>query len=327
LLVGPRWVPVAARKFEASLVPTAYITHPSSLLHDMGPYHPECPDRLRAIGDRLISAGLDVYLRHYEAPAATHEQLARVHGEGYLATIEAESPASGLHYIDPDTAMCPHSLTAALHAAGALILATDLVARGECRGAFCAIRPPGHHAERNRAMGFCLFNNVAVGAAHALAEHGIERVAVIDFDVHHGNGTEDIFAGDPRVLMVSTFQHPLYPYSGVDALGPNMVNIPLAAGSGGDAFRDAVRGHWLPALEAHRPQILYVSAGFDAHREDPLANLKLTESDYAWVTRELLAVAGKHADGRIVSALEGGYALSALGRSVAEHIREMLVAS
>jgi acetoin utilization deacetylase AcuC-like enzyme len=306
-------------------VPTAYITHPSSLLHDMGPYHPECPDRLRAIGDRLISAGLDAYLRHCDAPEATHEQLARVHGEGYIATIEAESPTSGLHYIDPDTAMNPHSLSAARHAAGAVVLATDLVARGECRGAFCAVRPPGHHAERNRAMGFCLFNNVAVGAAHALAVHGIERVAVVDFDVHHGNGTEDIFAGDSRVLMVSTFQHPLYPYSGTEPAGPNMVNIPLAAGSGSDAFRAAVSEHWLPALEAHRPEIIYVSAGFDAHREDPLAGLKLTEADYAWVTRELVAVAGRHAGGRIVSTLEGGYALSALGRSAAEHIRELLV--
>jgi acetoin utilization deacetylase AcuC-like enzyme len=307
-------------------VPTAYITHPSSLLHDMGPYHPECPDRLRAIGDRLISAGLDAYLRHCDAPAATHEQLARVHGEGYLATIEEESPVSGLHYIDPDTAMCPHSLTAALHAAGALVHATDLVAGGECRSAFCAVRPPGHHAERNRAMGFCLFNNVAVGAAHALAAHAIERVAVIDFDVHHGNGTEDIFADDPRVLMVSTFQHPLYPYSGVNPLGPNMVNVPLAPGSGSEEFREAVRERWLPALEAHAPEILYVSAGFDAHREDPLAGLKLTEADYAWVTRELVAVAGRHAKGRIVSTLEGGYSLSALGRSVAEHVRELLVA-
>jgi acetoin utilization deacetylase AcuC-like enzyme len=206
-----------------------------------------------------------------------------------------------------------------------VVLATDLVARGECRGAFCAVRPPGHHAERNRAMGFCLFNNVAVGAAHALAVHGIERVAVVDFDVHHGNGTEDIFAGDSRVLMVSTFQHPLYPYSGTEPAGPNMVNIPLAAGSGSDAFRAAVSEHWLPALEAHRPEIIYVSAGFDAHREDPLAGLKLTEADYAWVTRELVAVAGRHAGGRIVSTLEGGYALSALGRSAAEHIRELLV--
>jgi acetoin utilization deacetylase AcuC-like enzyme len=292
----------------------------------MGPYHPECPDRLLAIGDRLISAGLDAYLQHHEAPAATHEQLARVHGEGYIATIEAESPVSGLHYIDPDTAMCPDSLTAALHAAGAVVLATDLVLGGKCTTAFCAVRPPGHHAERNRAMGFCLFNNVAIGMAHALAVHGLERVAVIDFDVHHGNGTEEIFANDPRVLMVSTFQHPLYPYSGLEGLGPNMVNIPLAAGSGSDEFRAAVREHWLPALDAYRPQLLFVSAGFDAHRDDPLAGLRLVEADYAWVTRELLAVARAHAQGRIVSALEGGYALGALGRSAAEHVRELLVA-
>ena len=305
---------------------TAYITHPSSLLHDMGPYHPECPDRLTAIGDRLISAGLDPYLHHHTAPAATHKQLARAHGEEYIAAIEGASPASGLHFLDPDTALCPHSLDAARHAAGALVLATDLVVKGECMTAFCAVRPPGHHAERHRAMGFCLFNNVAVGALHALSAHGIERVAVIDFDVHHGNGTEDIFAHDPRVLMVSTFQHPLYPYSGTEDPAPNMVNVPLPAGSGSDAFRAAVTERWLPALEAHRPEIIYISAGFDAHREDPLAGLKLTEADYAWVTRELVAVANRHGRGRIVSTLEGGYALSALGRSVAEHIRELLAA-
>ena len=293
----------------------------------MGPYHPECPDRLLAIGDRLISAGLDGYLQRREAPAATHEQLARVHGEGYLASLEAESPTSGLHYIDPDTAMCPHSLTAALHAAGALVLATEMVVRGECTSAFCAVRPPGHHAEHNRAMGFCLLNNVAVGAAHALAAWGVERVAIVDFDVHHGNGTEEIFADDPRVLMVSTFQHPLYPYSGLQPMGPNMVNIPLPAGSGSDAFRAAVRDHWLPALDKHRPELIYVSAGFDAHREDPLAGLKLVEDDYAWVTRELVAVARRHAKGRIISTLEGGYALGALGRSAAEHVRELLVAT
>jgi acetoin utilization deacetylase AcuC-like enzyme len=305
---------------------TAYITHPSSLLHDMGSFHPECPDRVTAIGDRLISAGLDPYLHHYTAPMATHKQLARAHGEDYIASIEAASPASGLHYIDPDTALCPHSLDAARHAAGAVVLATDLVVKGECITAFCAVRPPGHHAERHRAMGFCLFNNVAVGALHALEAHGIERVAVVDFDVHHGNGTEDIFSGDGRVLMVSTFQHPLYPYSGTENVASNMVNVPLAAGSGSDAFRAAVTDRWLPALEAHRPQIIYVSAGFDAHREDPLAGLKLTEADYAWVTRELIGVARRHSNGRIVSALEGGYALSALGRSVAEHVRELLAA-
>ena len=307
-------------------MPTAYITHPSSLLHEMGPYHPECPDRIHAIGDRLISAGLDVHLRHYTAPGATHAQLARVHGAAYLAELEAASPASGLHYLDPDTALNPHTLEAAKHAAGALVLATDLIARGECRSAFCAVRPPGHHAERNRAMGFCLYNNVAVGAAHALAAHGIKRVAIIDFDVHHGNGTEDIFASDERVLMVSTFQHPLYPYSGTETTAGNMVNIPLSAGSGGEAFREAVRDHWLPALERHRPELLFISAGFDAHREDPLAGLKFTEADYSWVTRELIGVANRHGQGRVISTLEGGYSLSALGRSAAEHIRELVAA-
>lgn len=305
---------------------TAYITHPSFLLHDMGPYHPECPERLTSIGDRLIAAGLDPYLLHHTAPAATREQILRVHADAYVEEIESASPASGLHFIDPDTALNPHSLTAARHAAGAVVHATDLVVSGVCRTAFCAVRPPGHHAERRRAMGFCLFNNVAVGAAHALAAHPIDRVAVVDFDVHHGNGTEDIFVGDERVLMVSTFQHPLYPYSGAECTAPNMVNVPLAAGSGSEEFRNAVRERWLPALDAHRPQLIYVSAGFDAHREDPLAGLKLTEADYAWVTHELLRMAGKHSHGRLISTLEGGYALSALGRSVAEHVRALLEA-
>jgi acetoin utilization deacetylase AcuC-like enzyme len=305
-------------------VPTAYITHPSFLLHEMGPYHPECPERLTAIADRLIAAGLDPYLHHFTAPAVTHEQVARVHSEQYIAEIEQAVPESGLHYLDPDTALNPHSLTAARHAAGAAVMAVDLVQSGQCKTAFCAVRPPGHHAERRRAMGFCLFNNIAVGIAHALEHHGLQRVAIVDFDVHHGNGTEDIFAGDERVLMVSTFQHPLYPYSGDKAQGPNMVNVPLTAGSGSDEFRDAVREHWIPALDAHRPQLLFISAGFDAHREDPLAGLRLTEADYAWVTRELLATAARHGRGRVVSVLEGGYALSALGRSAAEHVREFL---
>ncbi|MET0683620.1 MAG: histone deacetylase family protein [Casimicrobiaceae bacterium] len=307
-------------------MPTAYITHPSCLLHDMGPFHPECPDRLRAIGDRLIGSGLDAYLVHHSAPAADDEAIALVHGRSYIAAIEAESPDTGLHYLDPDTAMNAHSLTAARHAAGAVILATDLVVSGECRTAFCAVRPPGHHAERGRAMGFCLFNNVAIGAARAMTFHGIERVAIVDFDVHHGNGTEQIFSGDSRVLMVSTFQHPLYPYSGLDNPAANMVNVPLPAGAGSEEFREVVRERWLPALEQHRPQVLFISAGFDAHREDPLAGLDLVDADYAWVTRELIAVAAKHAQGRIVSTLEGGYALSALGRSVAEHIRELVTA-
>ncbi len=291
----------------------------------MGPYHPECPERLTAINDRMIASGIDAYLAHYTAPAATRDQLARVHATTYIDSIEAAVPESGLHFIDPDTALNPHSLTAARHAAGAVVLAVDLVMRGECSTAFCAVRPPGHHAERRRAMGFCLFNSVAVGAAHALDAHGLERVAIIDFDVHHGNGTEDIFSDDQRVLMVSTFQHPLYPYCGTDMPASNMVNVPLAEGSGGDAFRAAVLDRWLPALEAHRPQMILISAGFDAHREDPLAGLRFTEADFAWVTRKLVAVAARHAEGRIVSALEGGYALSALGRSATEHVRELSV--
>ena len=303
---------------------TAFITHPSCLQHEMGPGHPECPDRLTAIEDHLLSSGLDPQLTRHEAPAATVEQLARVHDRRYVEAIQAAAPASGLRYLDPDTALNPHSVSAALHAAGGVVHAVDLVCGGEYQTAFCAVRPPGHHAESRRAMGFCVFNSVAVGAAHALAVHGLSRVAIVDFDVHHGNGTEEMFSDDPRVLMVSTFQYPLYPYSGVDNPAPNMVNIPLSAGSGGAQFRDAVREHWLPALDHHEPELILVSAGFDAHREDPLAGLAFTEDDYAWVTRELAGVARRHAQGRIVSTLEGGYALGALGRSVAAHVRELV---
>jgi acetoin utilization deacetylase AcuC-like enzyme len=303
-------------------VTTAFIAHPVCRQHDMGRYHPECPDRLDAVSDRLIASGIDKHVEHHEAPVATREQLARVHDEDYIAMIEAASPDTGVHYLDPDTAMSPRSLDAALHAAGAAVLATELVLKGDCRTAFCAVRPPGHHAERRRAMGFCLFNNVAVGVAHALAQ-GLTRAAVVDFDVHHGNGTEQIFAGDARVIMTGTFEYPLYPYSGVDPAGPNMHNVPLRAGSGGEAFRAAMTDVCLPALEAHRPEIIFVSAGFDAHRDDPLANLQFTESDYAWVTREIVRIADRHAEGRIVSSLEGGYELSALGRSAVEHIRAL----
>jgi acetoin utilization deacetylase AcuC-like enzyme len=268
--VPDRVDPLVAEFIEANAVPTAYITHPSFLLHEMGPYHPECPDRLTAIGDRLISAGLDAYLRHYSAPAATVEQLGRVHSRDYIAMIEAESPMTGLHFLDPDTAMNPHSLAAARHAAGAVVLATELLLSGECRNAFCAVRPPGHHAERERAMGFCLFNNVAVGAAHALAQ-GLERVAVVDFDVHHGNGTEVMFSDDPRVLMVSTFQHPFVPVLRARQSRAEHGQHPAVRGHGrhrvsqsGDRALDA-------GDRAAPPEMLFVSAGFDAHREDPLA--------------------------------------------------------
>jgi acetoin utilization deacetylase AcuC-like enzyme len=292
----------------------------------MGPDHPECPDRLASINDHVIAFGLDGHVTRYEASRATREQLTRVHAPAYVEAIERAAPSSGLRYLDPDTALNPHSVEAALHAAGAVVNAVDLTCGGEHATAFCAVRPPGHHAESARAMGFCVFNSVAVGAAHALAAHGLSRVAIVDFDVHHGNGTEEIYSDDDRVLMVSTFQYPLYPYSGVDNPAPNMVNVPLSAGSGSTEFRDAVTGRWLPALDAFEPELIVISAGFDAHREDPLAGLAFTENDYAWVTRELMEVARRYAGGRIVSSLEGGYALSALGRSAAAHLRELIIA-
>jgi acetoin utilization deacetylase AcuC-like enzyme len=300
---------------------TAFITHADCLRHDMGSYHPECPQRLSAIDDQLISSGIGQYLQHYEAPRATLDQIARVHPREYIEAIQAAAPAHGIVHLDPDTAMSPGTWDAVLRAAGAAVLATDLVLGAQAESAFCSVRPPGHHATRNRAMGFCFFNNVAIAARHALEAHGLERVAVIDFDVHHGNGTEEIFEDDERVLMVSTFQHPFYPYSGADDPAPNMVNVPLAAGTGSAGFREAVTDTWLPALEAFAPQMVFFSAGFDAHIEDDMAMLRLVDADYAWVTREVKAVAERHAGGRIVSVLEGGYALSALGRSVVQHLR------
>jgi acetoin utilization deacetylase AcuC-like enzyme len=300
---------------------TAYITHPDCLLHNMGASHPECPARLQAVDDQLIVSGLGNFLLHAEAPLAQRKHLERVHDLRYIEAIESTVPQDGLVHLDPDTAMCPHTLKAALRAAGAAVMAADMVMSGEAETAFCNIRPPGHHAERGRAMGFCVFNNVAVAAAHALGHHGLKRVAIADFDVHHGNGTENIFSNDERVLMVSTFQHPFYPYSGVEGRSERMVNIPLAAYSSGKEFRAAVQEHWLPALERFKPEMLFISAGFDAHRDDDMAMLQLIESDYAWVTQQLKTVADKYAQGRIVSLLEGGYELHALGRSVATHLK------
>ena len=287
----------------------------------MGAGHPEFAARLTAIEDQLIASGLSNYLEHIEAPLASRAQLERVHAPDYVSALEQAAPARGLVHLDPDTAMNPHTMKAAMRAAGAAVLATDMVIKGEVDAAFCSVRPPGHHAERARAMGFCLFNNVAVAAAHALEAHGLKRVVIVDFDVHHGNGTEDIFQDDPRVLMVSTFQHPFYPYSGIEGRSERMVNVPLAAHSGSREFRDAVERHWLPALDAYRPEMLFVSAGFDAHRDDDMAMLNLVEADYAWVTERIKEAAGRTAGGRIVSVLEGGYELHALGRSVATHLK------
>jgi len=293
------------------------------MLHDMGSHHPECPARVAAIEDHLLATGLLLHLVDVEAPPATREQLLRVHDPDYVDAIEASVPERGLIHLDPDTAMNPHSYHAALRAAGAVIKATDMVMGGEVENAFCNVRPPGHHAGRARAMGFCFFNNIAVGAAHALEKHGLERVAIADFDVHHGNGTEDIFRDDPRVMMVSTFQHPFYPYSGVEGRSERMVNIPLAAYSSGVQFREAVENFWVPALDRFQPQMVFISAGFDAHRDDDMASLSLVEADYGWVTERLVVYADRFCGGRIVSTLEGGYELDALARSVAAHIRAL----
>lgn len=299
---------------------TAYLTHPLCLKHEMGADHPECPARIHAIEDRLIATGLLPFLDHQQAPQATRGQLLRVHTEAYVDSVFALSPRTGLVYLDGDTAMNSYSLDAALHAAGAAVRAVDILMAGQAENAFCNIRPPGHHAGRSGAAGFCIFNNVAVAAAHALEQYGLERVAIADFDVHHGNGTEDIFHDDGRVMLCSTFRHPYYPYCGADSGNEHIVNVPLPAGASGDEFRAAVLQQWLPALEDFRPQMLLISAGFDAHREDDMGGLALREADYVWVTEEIKKLAARHAEKRIVSVLEGGYALAALGRSAAAHV-------
>jgi acetoin utilization deacetylase AcuC-like enzyme len=302
-------------------VSAAFITHSDCLKHDMGTHHPERPARLTAIEDQLIASGIGQHLARYDAPLATDAQLGRAHPLEYVRAIRQAAPEDGTIHLDPDTAMNRFTLQAALRAAGAAVLATDLVMQDKVKSAFCAVRPPGHHACRARPMGFCIFNNVAVAARHAIHEHGVERVAIIDFDVHHGNGTEDIFENDPHVLMASTFQHPFYPYSGTEDPAPNMVNVPLRAGAGSREFREAVTEAWIPALDEYQPQLVIFSAGFDAHAEDDMAMLALRDADYAWVTEHIKEIAERHAGGRMVSMLEGGYALSALGRSVVQHVR------
>jgi acetoin utilization deacetylase AcuC-like enzyme len=299
-------------------------THPACLAHDTGPGHAERPERLQAVLEALRTAQPALDLDWREAPRATRGQLLRVHAELLLATVLETRPTQRI-MLDPDTVLSPASAEAALRAAGAGVAAVDAVLAGEARAAFCAVRPPGHHATADAAMGFCLFNSIAVAAAHALARHGLERVAIADFDVHHGNGSQAIFAADPRVLFLSSHQLPLYPDSGAASecgVG-NVVNAPLPPGAGGDAFRAAWTERLLPALDAFRPQLLLVSAGFDAHERDPLAQLQLAADDYAWLTTELRARAERHAQGRIVSMLEGGYDLQALRECSVEHVRAL----
>jgi acetoin utilization deacetylase AcuC-like enzyme len=306
---------------------TLVFTHPACLEHDPGEFHPESPARLRAVLAALETeefAGLE----WREAPVAELDDIARVHPAGFVEAMLSAVPAEGYAGVDADTILSPGSGQAALRAAGALVAATDAVVRGDAGNAFCAVRPPGHHAEPDRAMGFCLFNNVAIGAARARAVHKLERVAVIDFDVHHGNGTQAMFERDPNLLYASTHQFPLYPGTGSRnerGVG-NIINVPLAPMSGSAEFRAAVEALILPALEAFRPSLVMVSAGFDAHRRDPLAQLMLVEQDYAWITDRLLECAARHAGGRLVSTLEGGYDLPALGSSAAAHVRSLMAA-
>ena len=302
---------------------TAYISHPDCLKHDMGADHPECPARMHAIEDQLIATGLLPFLASHEAPIVQREALLRVHDAAYVDDIFARAPETGVVELDLDTVMNPDSLTAALRAAGSGVMAVDLVMSGEVENAFCNVRPPGHHAGRRTAAGFCIFNNIAVAAAHALEHHGLERVAIADFDLHRGNGTEEIFLERGNVLICSTFRYPYYPYDGFVTDRAHIVNVSLAGATTGVELRAAVTEHWLPALERFKPQLILVSAGFDAHREDFDGGLGLVDADYVWLTERLMDVADRHAERRIVSMLEGGYALNALGRSAVAHIKAL----
>jgi acetoin utilization deacetylase AcuC-like enzyme len=307
---------------DQTIMSTAIYSHPDCLRHEMGNWHPECPGRLQAIDDQIILARLEGLLEQRSAPLAGLDAIRRNHTETAIAIVRDHTPEPGSYYpLDADTSLCSHSYQAALRAAGAAIAATDAVLDGDIDNAFCSVRPPGHHARPSAPMGFCLFNNIAIAARHALDVRGLERVAIIDFDVHHGNGTAESFHDDPRVLMASFFQHPFYPYTEPEPLTATCVNVPVPAYSNGEVVRKVVEEQWLPALHAFRPQMLFVSAGFDAHRDDDMGGMALVEADYAWMTRQIVALAREHAHGRIVSCLEGGYNLSALGRSVVAHLK------
>ena len=303
---------------------TALITHRDCVLHEISPGHPECPGRIDAILDQLKKQDVFDHLVHHDAPIAAEDAPNLAHSRAYVRQVVASSPESGSVQLDPDTAMNKHTLTAALRGVGAGMLGVDLVMAGDVRNAFCLVRPPGHHAELGQAMGFCFFGNVAIAARHAIKQYGLERVAIVDFDVHHGNGTEDLVDGDERILFCSSFQHPFYPGGFRPNVENQRMNVPLPSGTGSAEFRAAVTEQFLPALEAYKPQLVIISAGFDAHLEDPLAGLALIDDDYTWVTQKLMDVAEQHAGGKIVSMLEGGYALPALGRSVTAHIRALM---
>lgn len=313
-----------AASAKAKAMQTAYISHASCLKHQMGAQHPEQPARLLAIENALENAGLLKQMQRFDAPKATSAQLARVHTQAYIDFIVSQSPKTGLVQLDADTAMNPDSLEATMRASGAAVLAVDLVMQNKAKQVFCNTRPPGHHAGPASSAGFCIFNHVAVAAAHALSQYGVQRVAIIDFDVHHGNGTEAIFHEDARVMLCSSFRHPYYPHSGADSGNDHIIPLPLAAGSDGKALRAVFNQQWLPALTQFKPQLYLFSAGFDAHAEDKMGGLAWLEEDYAWITQQIKRLANQHAQGRMVSVLEGGYALDALGRSAAAHVKTMM---
>lgn len=313
-----------------SVSKTGYFTHRDCWKHEMGPGHPECPERLDAIEDRLLVSGVFDALERYDAPQAATADLELAHDRmhvammrGYSELLAEEVQAGGPQFsqIDPDTSINVHTWNAALRSAGAGMAATDAVMAGEIENAFCAVRPPGHHATRNKAQGFCFFNNVSVAAKYALERYHLQRVAVVDFDVHHGDGTENILAGDMRALMVGIFQHPFYPFCGDQNPAANMLNVPIPAYTRGMDIREMIEMSWIPRLEEFQPEMIFISAGFDAHREDDMGQLGLTEQDFAWITQRIKDIAKRYSKGRIVSVLEGGYVMSPLARSVEAHIR------
>jgi len=305
-------------------MPVAIISHHECADHDMGDFHPESPARISAVQDQLISSGLDFAVRQFDANLIERKLLELAHDKNYIDYIFNNSPSEGKFQLDPDTLMTPHTLNAALLSAGAAIDAVDLVMEGEIKSVFCATRPPGHHAERDKSMGFCIFNNIAVAALYAKQKYNLQRIAVVDFDVHHGNGTQEILSDKQGFLFCSTFQHPFYPFSGTETAPEHIINTPLAASASSTEFRQAITNDWIPALNEFKPEIVFISAGFDAHAEDDISQIRLYEQDYRWVTEQLVTIAETYSSERIVSIMEGGYSLGALGRSVVAHINGLL---
>lgn len=303
----------------------AIISHPDCPLHEAGPGHPENPLRVITIAKAIDRYPFKVPIKHYPAPLATHKQLALAHDAEYIAWIDSIAPKEGMIAIDSDTLMNPHTLKAAYRAAGATILAVDLVMQDKAQVVFCNVRPPGHHAERDKAMGFCFFNNVAIGVRYAMEQYQLRQVAIVDFDVHHGNGTQNIFQQDANVLYCSSFEHPFYPGYDAELDNEHILCVPLPAGTEGPEFRDKVAAAWFEKIAAFKPQLIFFSAGFDAHVNDPLAELRLTEPDYVWLTTHIAKLAKVHCSGRLISVLEGGYQLEALAECVPAHINAMIV--